>query len=77
MLGRLRTWESAHPTAIREALPDDDPRAIVQTTGTYLTNNQKRMDYPAYRKAGLPVSTSMVESLIKELDYRVKGSEKF
>ena len=36
-----------------------------------------RMDYPAYRQAGLPVSTSMVESLIKEINYRVKGSEKF
>ncbi len=77
LLVRLRAWQAAHPTVPRVALPDDDPRQIVQTAVTYLTNNQKRMDYPTYRKAGLPVSTSMVESLIKEINYRVKGSEKF
>jgi hypothetical protein len=77
VLARLRIWQVAHPTATREALPDDDPRQIVRAAVTYLTNNQKRMDYPAYRKAGLPVSTSMVESLIKEINYRVKGTEKF
>ena len=35
------------------------------------------MGYPEYRKHGLPVSSSMVESLIKEINYRVKGTEKF
>jgi hypothetical protein len=77
VLTRLRTWQATHPKSATEVLPDDDPRQIVQRAVTYLTNNQKRMDYPAYRKAGLPVSTSMVESLIKEINYRVKGSEKF
>ena len=77
VLARLRTWQVAHPIATGEVLSDDDPREIVRTAVTYLTNNQQRMDYPAYRKAGLPVSTSMVESLIKEINYRVKGTEKF
>jgi hypothetical protein len=35
------------------------------------------MTYPDYRKQGLPVTSSMVESLIKEFNYRVKGTEKF
>jgi hypothetical protein len=35
------------------------------------------MNYPDYRRQGLPVSTSMIESLIKEMNYRVKGTEKF
>jgi superfamily I DNA/RNA helicase len=35
------------------------------------------MKYPEYRKVGLPVSSSLVESLIKEMNYRVKGTEKF
>ena len=43
---------------------------------TYLSNNAARMDYPRYRRMGLPVTSSMVESLIKEFNYRVKGSEK-
>ena len=77
LLDRLRAWQTTHPTSTNETLPDHDPREIVRSAVTYLTNNQKRMDYPAYRKAGLPVSTSMIESLIKEMNYRVKGTEKF
>ncbi len=40
-------------------------------------DNQLRMNYPEYRKQGLPVNSSTVESLIKEVNYRVKGTEKF
>ena len=35
------------------------------------------MRYPEYRKQGMPVTSSMVESLIKEVNYRVQGTEKF
>ena len=35
------------------------------------------MEYPAYRKAGLPVTTAWMESLVKEVNYRVKGSQCF
>ena len=44
---------------------------------TYLENNQPRMKYPEYRHAGLPVTTAWMESLIKEMNYRVKGTEMF
>ena len=54
-----------------------DPREVLRRTITYLKNNQDRMNYPAYRQQGLPVTSSMVESLIKEINYRVKGTEKF
>ena len=57
--------------------PPTDPRAVLQRTITYLSNNQRRMNYPEYRKQGLPVNSSPVESLIKEINYRVKGTEKF
>ena len=30
----------------------------------YLTNNLEKMDYPRYRKQGLPVSSAPVESVI-------------
>jgi len=58
-------------------LSPTDPRAVLQRTITYLSNNQSRMNYPEYRKQGLPINSSMVESLIKEVNYRVKGTEKF
>ncbi len=62
-------------------MPDDveadDPRRIVQKAITYLTNNRSRMNYPAYRQQGLPLTSALMESLIKEINWRVKGTEKF
>jgi hypothetical protein len=57
--------------------PATDPREVLRRTLTYLRNNRERMNYPEYRKQGLPITSSMVESLIKEINYRVKGTEKF
>lgn len=56
---------------------DTDPRKIVCETLTYLQNQQSRMRYPEYRRAGLPITSSHMESTIKELNGRIKGSEKF
>jgi hypothetical protein len=63
-------------------LPTDEdgvtsPRKIVDATLTYLRNQQSRMDYPQYRRQGLPITSSHMESTIKELNFRIKGSEKF
>jgi hypothetical protein len=58
-------------------LPATDPREVLRRTIGYLRNNQDHMNYPEYRKQGLPVTSSLVESLIKEINYRVKGTEKF
>jgi hypothetical protein len=44
---------------------------------TYVENNRERMKYPEYRRQGLPISSAPVESAIKQLNRRVKGSEKF
>jgi hypothetical protein len=54
-----------------------DPRAVLERVRGYLENNADRMKYPEYRRSGLPVTSSWVESLIKEINYRVKGTEKF
>jgi len=40
-------------------------------------NNRERMDYPQYRRLGLPISSAAVESTIKQINRRWKGSEKF
>ena len=76
VLAELRDWQTLHPSPPGEKLADTNGRAIVSKALTYLTNNASRMDYPRYRCLGLPVTSSMVESLIKEINYRVKGSEK-
>lgn len=54
-----------------------EPRAVLSRTLTYLRNNAPRMNYPTYRRQGLPITSSLVESLIKEINARVKGTEKF
>lgn len=60
------------PDAARE-----DPRCVLSRALAYLRANAGRMDYPLYRGLGLPVSSAAVESLIKQFNQRVKGTEKF
>lgn len=56
---------------------DNDPRQVVADALRYVQNNRTRMDYPRYRRLGLPTSSAPVESTIKQINRRVKGSEKF
>ncbi len=56
---------------------ETDPRTLVASTLTYLHNQRSRMDYPAYRRLGLPITSSPIESTVKQINYRVKGTEKF
>jgi hypothetical protein len=56
---------------------DSDPRKLVFESLRYLKNNADRMRYDNYRRQGLPIMTSAVESAIKMINKRVKGSEKF
>jgi hypothetical protein len=60
-----------------EELKENDPRRLVAEALSYLGNNQPRMDYPRYRQEGLPVTSSLVESLVGQFNARVKGREKF
>jgi hypothetical protein len=53
-----------------------DPRRVVWEARSYLRNNQGRMDYPRYRREGLPTTSSLVESLVGEFNARVKGKQK-
>jgi len=60
--------------------PDGDetsPAAIVVKTLGYLQNQKSRMKYAQYRKSGLPITSSHIESTIKQINRRVKGTEKF
>lgn len=55
----------------------NDPRCRVARAVTYYTNNQSRMNYPDYRRQGLPITSSHIESTIKQVNARIKGTEKF
>ena len=56
---------------------DSDPQQSVADTLTYLTNQQSRMNDPVYRRLGLPITSSHIESTVKQISRRVKDSEKF
>lgn len=76
VLEELRGWRAklGEPP---EGAPEGDARVTLGKTITYLENNRNRMNYPEYRRAGLPVTTAWMESLVKEMNYRVKGTEMF
>lgn len=69
-----------HQEALGEAPKDaaaDDPREVIRRTRVYYTNQQSRMNYPEYRRQGFPLTSSLMESAVKQIGRRVKGSEKF
>jgi hypothetical protein len=60
-----------------EELAARDPRRVVAEALSYFGNNAGRMKYPEYRQAGLPVTSSLVESLVGEVNARVKSKQKY
>lgn len=60
-----------------EDLSATEPRVVLAAALSYLSNNVERMDYPRYRREGLPTTSSLVESLVGEFNARVKGKQKF
>ena len=56
---------------------EDDPREQLRRVIGYLENNRSRMQYEEYRKAGLPTTSAWMESAVKEMNYRIKGTEMF
>ena len=63
-------------------LPEEDERKNrhdrkVADALRYLENQKSRMHYDAYRRMGLPITSSHIESTIKQINRRVKGTEKF
>jgi hypothetical protein len=70
----LRQQELGEPT---KETSKTAPSAIVATSLGYLRNQQSRMDYPEYRKQGLPMTSTYVESTVKQINRRMKGTEKF
>ena len=66
-------WSGPPPTDAGET----DPRQIIAGTLTYLANQQSRMNYPEYRRQGLPITSSHIESTVKQINQHVNGSEKF
>ena len=69
--------ESSRAGVAPKDAPEHDPRVILSDAARYVENNLTRMDYARYRKLGLPISSAPMESVVKQFNRRVKGTEKF
>jgi hypothetical protein len=80
VLAELEVWQArlGEPPQGEPRSAEDrrDPRRVVWEARSYLGNNRARMDYPRYRREGLPTTSSLVESLVGEVNARVKGKQK-
>jgi hypothetical protein len=72
----LAQWQ-AELGAPEPADGETSPRRLVAETLTYLQNHKDKMRYDEYRRQGLPITSSHMESLMKQINQRVKGTEKF
>ena len=76
VIGALREAQRRIGKPPADARPSD-PRERVDRARVYYQNQRSRMNYPEYRRLGLPLTSSHIESTIKQIARRVKGSEKF
>jgi hypothetical protein len=80
VLTELDQWQArlgeSPPGEARTAEERRDPRRVVAQARSYLGNNRDRMAYPRYRRDGLPTTSSLVESLVGEVNARVKSKQK-
>jgi hypothetical protein len=77
VLAALRAELMARGIEPDDDLPENSPNQPLADAVRYLHNNRQRMDYPRYRREGLPITSSPMESLIKQINHRVKGTEMF
>jgi hypothetical protein len=55
---------------------ENDPRRILANNLHYFQTNRAAMNYPAFRQNGWPIGSGIIESTIKQIGKRVKGTEK-
>lgn len=77
VIQELETELSSRGVDLAAPPGEDSPLGPLVAAARYLRNNRKRMDYPRYRREGLPITSSPMESLIKQINHRVKGTEMF
>jgi hypothetical protein len=75
VIEHLQTLQSLHGKPPEDG--QSDVRHHVDRALTYFQNNASHMNYPAYRQQGLPITSAHIESTVKLINRRIKGTEKF
>jgi hypothetical protein len=73
VLTQLQQWQQEQG----ESAAGNGPGCVVQRALTYFTHHQDKMHYDEYRRQGMPLVSSLMESMVKQIGRRVKGTEKF
>lgn len=71
---------AARPMALgrpAEGAAATSPPQVVEQTLTYLRNQQAKMRSDEYRRQGLPITSSLRESVVQQVGRRVKGTAQF
>lgn len=55
----------------------DHPRRVLQRNVGYFAKHAEHMKYPQYRRRGWPIGSGTVESGMKQLNKRMKGTDQF
>jgi hypothetical protein len=61
----LKDWLAPHGLDDKAKLDDKDPRKPIVDAARYLGNNRSRMDYPRYRRLGLPAGPARTNGLFR------------
>jgi hypothetical protein len=77
VIPELLSWLMDHGLEAGQTLEEKHPHKAVHDAHRYLSNNASRMNYADYRQQGLPVTSAPMESLVKQINLRVKGTEMF
>lgn len=81
VISKLESYLQSESHSVAESDVEDtaskDSAEIVRQAAVYYRNHSKRMNYPLYRQKGYPLTSSLMESTVKQINQRVKGSEKF
>jgi hypothetical protein len=75
--GRVADMIAELSSALADITLTEAQREPLQAALTYYDHHRRRMNYPEYRRQGLPLTSSHIESTIKQINIRIKGSEKF
>lgn len=76
VIAELKTHQDRIGLLLENA-DEDDPREQLRRVIGYLESNRQRMRYDEYRRSGLPTTSAWMESTVKEMNYRIKGTEMF
>lgn len=77
VIDELQSRQRPEKSSSKESSSENPPPDPIARAITYFTNHSHRMNYPKYRQEGLPLTSSHIESTIKQINIRMKGSEKF